>query len=98
MTGEASAEAAAKAVLSRPGAKTEWCVVKQGGEGALLACKSSGAVHHAPGMKVRGAWVHWEASRQRLHAKCGASKGEAQAQLLQGRSWGNRRCRGSQVT
>ncbi|KAF8072882.1 iolC [Scenedesmus sp. PABB004] len=40
VTGLADPQAAAEAVLARPGARTEWCVVKLGGEGALLVTKS----------------------------------------------------------
>jgi sugar/nucleoside kinase (ribokinase family) len=42
VTGRADAEAAARWVLGRPGAATEWCVVKRGAEGALLAARSPG--------------------------------------------------------
>ena len=37
VTGHADPLAAARAVLARPGARTRWCVVKEGGAGALLA-------------------------------------------------------------
>ncbi|WIA08996.1 hypothetical protein OEZ85_008410 [Tetradesmus obliquus] len=40
VTGLLDPQAAAEAVLARPGCKTEWCVVKLGGEGALLVTKS----------------------------------------------------------
>ncbi|WIA29071.1 hypothetical protein OEZ86_011582 [Tetradesmus obliquus] len=40
VTGLNDPQAAAEAVLARPGCKTEWCVVKLGGEGALLVTKS----------------------------------------------------------
>lgn len=52
VTGHTDPEAAARAMLARPGARTEWCVVKMGGAGALLACKSSGTVHRSQGIKV----------------------------------------------
>lgn len=51
VTGLSDAQAAAEAVLSRPGSATEWCVVKQGGEGAVLVTKA-GEVYHAPAFKV----------------------------------------------
>jgi hypothetical protein len=51
VTGETDAQAAAEAVLNRPNAATEWCVVKMGGEGAVLVTKT-GEVHRAPAFKV----------------------------------------------
>ena len=42
VTGEADPDRQARWVLSRPGARTDWCVVKRGAEGALLAAKSQG--------------------------------------------------------
>jgi hypothetical protein len=52
VTGHTDPQAAAEAILSRPNTATEWCVVKMGGEGAVLVTKS-GEVHHAPAFKVR---------------------------------------------
>ena len=40
VTGYSSAEKAARYVLDRPGGVTEWCVVKKGAEGALLAART----------------------------------------------------------
>lgn len=51
VTGHTNPQAAAEAILSRPNTATEWCVVKMGGEGAVLVTKS-GEVHHAPAFKV----------------------------------------------
>lgn len=51
VTGHTKPQAAAEAILSRPNTATEWCVVKMGGEGAVLVIKS-GEVHHAPAFKV----------------------------------------------
>ncbi len=39
MTGCREPEAAARWVLSRPGCRTQWAVVKLGGKGALLALR-----------------------------------------------------------
>jgi sugar/nucleoside kinase (ribokinase family) len=56
VTGLADPQAAAEAVLARPNCKTEWCVVKLGGEGALLVTKSPQVeVYRAGAFKVRGA-------------------------------------------
>lgn len=43
VTGVTGAEAQARWVLGRPGARTEWCVIKRGAEGAVLASRSCGA-------------------------------------------------------
>jgi sugar/nucleoside kinase (ribokinase family) len=51
VTGKTDPQAAAEAVLNRPNTATEWCVVKMGGEGAVLVTKT-GEVHHAPAFKV----------------------------------------------
>jgi hypothetical protein len=51
VTGQTDPQAAAETVLSRPNTSTEWCVVKMGGEGAVLVTKA-GEVHHAPAFKV----------------------------------------------
>eukprot|EP00878_Enallax_costatus_P032986 GHUV01036348.1.p1 GENE.GHUV01036348.1~~GHUV01036348.1.p1 ORF type:complete len:298 (+),score=89.05 GHUV01036348.1:387-1280(+) len=53
VTGLRDPQAAAVAVLSRPGAKTEWCVVKLGAQGALLVTKSpQQQVYHAGAFQV----------------------------------------------
>lgn len=41
MTGQSDPEAAARWILARPGAATEWCVIKLGKDGAIL-CTSEG--------------------------------------------------------
>ena len=51
VTGLIEPQAAAEAILSRPNAATEWCVVKMGGEGAVLVTRA-GKVHHAPAFEV----------------------------------------------
>ncbi|KAL4422697.1 hypothetical protein ABPG75_008894 [Micractinium tetrahymenae] len=43
VTGLRGAEAQARWVLGRPGARTEWCIIKRGAEGAILASRSCGA-------------------------------------------------------
>lgn len=43
VTGLRGAEAQARWVLGRPAARTEWCVVKRGAQGAVLASRSCGA-------------------------------------------------------
>lgn len=42
VTGLADAQAQAAHILDRPGARTEWCVIKRGAEGAILASKTLG--------------------------------------------------------
>ena len=42
VTGLQGAEAQARWVLGRPGARTEWVIIKRGGDGALLATRSGG--------------------------------------------------------
>jgi sugar/nucleoside kinase (ribokinase family) len=49
VTGVAGAEAAARAVLTRPGAATRWCVVKRGACGALLAVREEKTTHGGGG-------------------------------------------------
>lgn len=51
VTGHSDPQAAAAAILSRPSTVTDWCVVKMGGQGALLMTKG-GQVHHAPAFQV----------------------------------------------
>lgn len=48
---------AARCILSRPGARTEWCVIKKGAEGALLASRSHGCTYQQAALKVGG--VGW---------------------------------------
>lgn len=55
MTGQSDAGAAARCILERPGAKTQWCVVKQGADGALLLARDGAAAYHAPAIPVSGA-------------------------------------------
>lgn len=53
VTGLQDPQAAAEAVLARPGARTEWCVVKLGAEGALLVTKTpQQQVYRAGAFKV----------------------------------------------
>lgn len=55
VTGHSDPLVAAKAVLARPGAKTRWAVVKEGGDGALVAERQrdgSVASYQCPAMKV----------------------------------------------
>jgi len=53
VTGCGNAEAAARFILDRPGARTEWCVVKRGAEGAVLVSRSPGnAVYEQRALKV----------------------------------------------
>ena len=52
VTGHADPDMAARAVLERPGANTEWCVVKLGGNGALLRSKLEGKSYRSKGLKV----------------------------------------------
>ena len=52
MTGFSYPEAAAVHVLSRLGARTEWCVIKLGKEGALLRSRKEGRSYRLQGMQV----------------------------------------------
>ena len=40
VTGEADPEAAARSIVERPGALTQWCVIKMGPQGALIRTRS----------------------------------------------------------
>lgn len=51
ITGESGPEAAASSILQRPGAKTQWCIVKLGGEGAVL-CTKVGDTIRTKGLRV----------------------------------------------
>lgn len=53
VTGERDAVSMARALLAGPGSRLEWVVVKQGGRGSTLVTRSSRAVVHRPGFKVR---------------------------------------------
>ena len=46
------AEAQAAWVLARPGAATEWCVIKRGAEGAILASRAAGALYCQQALQV----------------------------------------------
>ena len=46
------AEEAAWSILDRPGAVTQWCVIKLGGEGALLCTKSPRRQYRQSGLQV----------------------------------------------
>jgi len=53
VTGCGNAEAAARFILDRPGARTEWCIVKRGAEGAILVSRSPrAAVYEQRALKV----------------------------------------------
>ena len=52
VTGLQSAEAQARWVLARPGARTDWCIIKRGAEGALLASKTRDAVYTQQALRV----------------------------------------------
>jgi sugar/nucleoside kinase (ribokinase family) len=52
VTGLAGAEAQARFILGRPGARTEWCVVKRGAEGAVLATRTAGQVYSQAALRV----------------------------------------------
>lgn len=54
VTGHDDPEQAAHAILSRPGARADWCVVKLGGRGALLSSRRAkdAGTYRAPGVKV----------------------------------------------
>ncbi|KAL4514183.1 hypothetical protein Ndes2437B_g04164 [Nannochloris sp. 'desiccata'] len=53
VTGYGNAEAAARFILDRPGARTEWCIVKRGAEGAVLVSRSPGnGVYEQRALKV----------------------------------------------
>lgn len=53
VTGCEHAEDAARYILDRPGTSTEWCIVKRGAEGALLAARSpDGALYDQRALKV----------------------------------------------
>ena len=53
ITGTSDPEAAAHAILERPGAVTQWCVVKLGSRGAVLCSKSPRATYRQHALLVR---------------------------------------------
>ncbi len=53
VTGHSDPELAAEHVLSRPGARTKWCVVKLGKKGSLLRSKAEGKSYRMAGVLVR---------------------------------------------
>ena len=65
MTGHTDPELAARWVLARPGARTEWAVVKLGKEGALLRSKAEGRSYRMAGLQVGEAGGGVLASRVR---------------------------------
>lgn len=52
VTGCTDAEEAARVVLSRPNSRTEWCIIKMGGDGAVLCTKSHTGAFHAKALQV----------------------------------------------
>ena len=57
MTEIPDAEEAAWSILDRPGAVTQWCVIKLGGEGALLCTKSPRRQYRQSGLQVGCSFV-----------------------------------------
>jgi len=53
VTGHSDAEQAAISVLERPGAQTQWCVVKMGPQGALIRTKIPPQTLHQSALQVR---------------------------------------------
>ncbi|GAX80599.1 hypothetical protein CEUSTIGMA_g8034.t1 [Chlamydomonas eustigma] len=53
VTGHSDPELAAKYMLERPGARTQWCVIKLGREGSLLRSKAEGRSYRMPGIPVK---------------------------------------------
>jgi hypothetical protein len=70
VTGLRGAEAQARFVLGRPGSRTEWCIVKRGAEGAVLAARDGPVVEQrALQVDVRDTGEHqfggcWACSQQ----------------------------------
>lgn len=52
ITGTSDPEEAAHAILDRPGAVTQWCVVKLGSRGAVLCSKSPRATYRQHALMV----------------------------------------------
>lgn len=81
VTGEADPEAAAAAIVQRPGSLTEWCVIKLGPQGALLRTKTPPRSIRQPAIQVSSAvrrgssWLepYFVATGDSPHA--GASRG-----------------------
>ena len=59
VTGHSDPHAAMQSVLSRPRSCTQWCIVKQGGQGAMLLTRDSPEVFDQPALKVghAAAWL-----------------------------------------
>ena len=55
VTGHSEPHAAMRSVLSRPRSCTQWCIVKQGGQGSMLLTRDSPEVFDQPALKVRHA-------------------------------------------
>ncbi|EFN52458.1 hypothetical protein CHLNCDRAFT_138775 [Chlorella variabilis] len=52
VTGLAGAEQQARFVLGRPGARTQWCVIKRGAEGAILGCRTATQLYSQQALRV----------------------------------------------
>lgn len=50
--GQQGAEAQARFILGRPGARTEWCVIKRGAEGAVLASRTATQLYSQQALQV----------------------------------------------
>lgn len=64
VTGCSEAEQAARFILQRPGAKTQWCVIKMGGAGALLMTRTGNGTFKSEALPVSaseqgGGWHAW---------------------------------------
>lgn len=53
ITGTSDPEEAAHAILDRPGAVTQWCVVKLGSQGAVLCSKSPRVTYRQHALMVQ---------------------------------------------
>ena len=53
MTGCSDPEQAAISILQRPGARTQWCVIKLGPQGALIRTKQPPQTLHQSALQVR---------------------------------------------
>jgi sugar/nucleoside kinase (ribokinase family) len=63
VTGHSDAEQAANSILDRPGAQTQWCVVKLGPLGALIRTKNPPQTLHQSALQVSPTSFHFSASR-----------------------------------
>ena len=52
ITGEADPQAAGWHIISRPGAATQWCLVKLGPSGAILTSRGLASNHWQPALQV----------------------------------------------